>query len=240
MAAFTLSNRRIAILDDSPTNRERLSGMVKLCGGVPVPIDAPAPKLIGLKAYFASQHIQLVICDHHLSEKGDYAPYYGAQAVAESYRQGVGGILVTAFEKDDAELSLRRFRRHIPALIRSPEDFDRGKLQAALLQAEREVREHSPSRERIPHRTIMTIQRVNPHGSNKIVKVMMSQWDATQEVGFPLDLVPKELQAAVQPGSMLIAEVNIEAARQEDLFFDKFELPNTDVLKKAETLLDRP
>ncbi|MCX6981558.1 MAG: hypothetical protein NTV08_12515 [Verrucomicrobia bacterium] len=240
MAAMTLSNRRIAILEDNPTNRDRLSGMVKLCGGIAVPVDGPAPKLSGLKAYFTSQRVQLVICDHHLSEKGDYAPYYGAQAVAESYRQGIGGILVTAYERDDAELSLRRFRRHIPALIRSPEDYDRGKLQAALLQADREVREHSPSLERIPHRTVMTVKRIEPRGSTKVVKVIMSQWGASQEVGFPLDLVPKEYQSAVKPGNLLIAQVNIEAARQEDLFFDKFELPDANVLKKAKTILGRP
>jgi hypothetical protein len=237
---MTLSNLRIAILEDSPTNRERLSGMVKLCGGIAVPIEAPAPKLNRLKEYFIDQQIQLVICDNHLSEKGDYAPYYGAQAVAESYRQGVGGILVTAYEKDDAELSLRRFRRHIPALIRSPEDFDRNKLQAALLQADREVRENRPSIERIPHRTIMTVQRIEPRGSTKIVKVIMTQWNASQEVGFPLDLVPNEYQSAVNPGSLLIAEVNIEAARQEDLFFDKFELPDKHVLQKAKTILGHP
>lgn len=240
MAAITLSNRRIAILEDNPTNRDRLSGMVKLCGGVSVPVDGPAPTLTGLKAYFTSQHVQLVICDHHLSERGDYAPYYGAQAVAECYQQGIGGILVTAFEKDDAELSLRRFRRHIPALIRSPEDFDRGKLQAALLQADREVREHSPPLERIPHRTIMTVQRIEPRGSVKVVKVIMSQWNASQEVGFPLDLVPVAFQAAVKPGKLLIAQVNIEAARQEDLFFDNFELPDANALKKAKTILGRP
>jgi len=240
MAAITLSNRRIAILEDNPTNRDRLSGMVKLCGGIAVPVDGPAPRLRGLKAYFTSQRIHLVICDHHLSERGDYAPYYGAQAVAESYRQGIGGILVTAFEKDDAELSLRRFRRHIPALIRSPEDFDRGKLVAALLQADREVREYSPSLERIPHRTIMTVQRIEPRGSTKVVKVIMSQWNASQAVGFPLDLIPKAFQAAVKPGELLIAQVNIEAVRQEDLFFDKFELPDANALKTAKTILGSP
>ena len=86
----------------------------------------------------------------------------------------------------------------------------------------------------------MTVQRIEPRSSDKIVKVVMTQWDATQEVGFPLSLVPLKFQTSVKPGNMLIAEVNIEAERQEDLFFDKFELPNTDVLKKAKTLLDRP
>ncbi len=106
--------------------------------------------------------------------------------------------------------------------------------------ADKEVREHQVPIERTPHRTIMTVKRIEQRGDSKVVKVMMSQWDGTQEVGFPIDLVPKKFQAAVKPGNLLIAEVNIEAARQEDLFFDKFELPDADVLKKAKSLFDRP
>jgi hypothetical protein len=45
---------------------------------------------------------------------------------------------------------------------------------------------------------------------------------------------------AAKPGSLLIAQVNIDAARQEDLFFDEFELPNPDALKKAKSVLGRP
>jgi hypothetical protein len=240
MPAQTLANRRVAIFEDDQRNRERLSGLVNLCGGVAVPVDPPAPSLNRLLAYFTKQRINLVICDHHLSQRGDYAPYFGAQAVAESYGHGVGGILVTAYERDDAELSLRRFRRRIPALIRSPDDLSRVKLQTALLQAENEVQQHQLTRERVPHRTIMTVLRVDDRGASKIVKVMMSQWDSEQEVGFPLDLIPAKLRMAAKPGSLLIAQVNIDAARQEDLFFDEFELPNPDALKKAKSILGRP
>lgn len=240
MSAVTLSNRRIAIFEDDQRNRERLSGLVGLCGSVPVPVDSPAPRLADFKNFFSQQRIHLVVCDHHLSQRGDYAPYQGAQAVAESYRQGIGGILVTAYERDDADLSLRRYRRQIPALIRSPEDLDRAKLKAALLQAELEVRKHELARERVPHRTIMTVQRIDPRGTSKVVKVVMSQWSSEQEVGFPLDLVPARFQSAVKPGRLLIAQVNIEAARSEDLFFDQFELPDDNVLKKAKTILDHP
>jgi len=240
MPTPTLSNRRVAIFEDDQMNRERLSGLVKLCGGVAVPVDPPAPNLNRLKAYLANQRINLVICDHHLSQRGDYAPYFGAQAIAESYRHGIGGILVTAYERDDAELSLRLYRRQIPALIRSPGDLDRANLQTALLQAENEVQKHQLTRERVPHRTIMTVQRVDVRGNFKIVKVMMSQWSSSQEVGFPLDLIPVKLRSAAKSGSLLIAQVNIEAARSEDLFFDGFELPDTNVLQKAKAILGRP
>lgn len=239
MPALTLSSRRIAIFEDNPTNRDRLAEMVTRCGGVAVPVEGPAPKLAQLKKFYTSQDIQLVICDHHLSQQSDYANYYGAQAVAESYRHGIGGILVTAYERDDAEFSLRLYRRQIPALIRSPGDLDKAHLQTALLQAENEVQQNQLTRERVPHRTIMTVLNVDKRGTSKIVKVMMSQWNSTQEVGFPLDLIPLKLRTFAKSGNMLIAQVNIEAARQEDLFFDKFELPNPNVLKKAKAIFDR-
>jgi hypothetical protein len=239
MAAATLANRRVAVLEDSDQRREQLCGLVKLCRGIPVPSVGRAPDLNALPDYFAKERIELLVSDHRLYERGDYATYCGAQAVAVSYLHGVGGIVLTAYERNDADNSLRRSRRWIPALVHSKE-LTHETFQAALLTADREVREHQILTERIPHRTIMTVKSVEPRGTSKVVKVMMSQWDATTEVGFPLDLVPKKLQAAVKPGNMLIAEVNIEAARQEDLYFDKFELPDADVLKKAKALFGRP
>ena len=240
MPSTTLSNRRVAIFEDNPLNRERLSDMVTRCGATALPVNGPAPKLNGLKGFLKAQQANMVVCDHHLSQKKDYAPFLGAEAVAKCYQLGIAAILVTAFESTDAESSLRIFRRHIPALVRSPANFDRTHIEAALLQAEKEVHEQKPSRERVPHRVIMTVQRIEQRVSAKIVKVMMAQWNADQEVGFPLDLVPKIFHRAVKPGNLLIAQVNVEADRQEDLFFDKFELPNADVLKKANTIFDNP
>jgi len=240
MPSTALSNRRIAIFEDNTRNRERLSDMITRCGATALPVESPAPNLNDLRAYLNSKRANMVVCDHHLSQQKDYASYLGAEAVAKCYSLGIAGILVTAFESADAESSLRVFRRHIPALVRSPQDLDRSHLEAALLQADNEVRGKNPIRERVPHRTIMTVQRVESRNNSKIVKVIMAQWDATQEVGFPLDLVPIKFHEGVKSGNLLIAEVNIEAARQEDLFFDKFELPDADVLKRAKALFDRP
>ncbi len=239
MAPLTLQNRRVAVFEDSDSKRDRLCSLVRLCRGVPVPAIQHAPKLNALRDYFKAEQIELLISDHRLFEHHDYATYCGAQAVAESYHLGVGGIVLTAYGRNDADSSIRRSRRWIPALLHSKE-LTPASLQSALLLADQEVRKHRVQRDRIPHRAIMTVQQVEQRGDTKIVKVMMSQWNAAQEVGFPLDLVPKKFQAAVKPGNMLIAEVNIEAARQEDLFFDKFELPDADVLKKAKSLFGRP
>jgi CheY-like chemotaxis protein len=237
MPATTLANRRVAILEDDPTNRERLAEKIHDCGGVPLPVAGPAPALSQLKRYCAANRINLLVCDHHLSDR-NYASYFGAQAVAQSYRNGVGGILVTAFERDDAEVLLRRDRRFIPALLHSPSEVTSAKLQAALIQAEQEVLYKKPVQARVGHRTIMSVQAIEARGSakDKVVKVFMSQWSNEQAVVFPLDEIPSKFHSEVKPGRLLIAEVNIEAGRQEDLFFTKFELPDKNVLKKAQSL----
>ncbi len=239
MPSLTLSEQRVVIFEDDPTNRERWSELVGFCGGTPLPVANRAPELHQLDAFFAAEGATMLMCDHHLFERGDYAGYFGAQAVAASYRSGIAGILVTAYEREDAEFSLRKYRRWIPALIHSTE-LNLSNLGPALLQADREVRHHAPTRERVPHRTVMTVRRIEGHGNCTIVKVMMSQWNAAMEVGFPLEMVPEPIQPAVVPGSLLIAEVNIEADRQEDLFFDRFALPDADVLDKAKVLFNHP
>jgi hypothetical protein len=174
----------------------------------------------------------MVICDHRLFEHGDYARYSGAAAVAASYRSGRGGVLVTAFEKEDAELSIREYRRWIPVLIHATE-LKRPLLEAALLQADREAREHLPTRQRLPYRAIMTIKNLVARGDKTVVKVVMSQWNPDFEVGFPLHMLPEPLRASAVPGNMLIAQVNLEAEHAEDLFFDSFERPDLDVLQKS-------
>ncbi len=86
MPAITLSSRRIAVFEDNERKRERLCGFVKMCHGVAVPVTGHAPKINALPDFFSAEKIELLVCDHRLFEHGDYAPYFGAQAVAESYR----------------------------------------------------------------------------------------------------------------------------------------------------------
>ena len=238
MGVLTLKNRRVAILEDDPNNRERWTDMIARFGAKPVPIAPPAPALNSLKQFLAREHISMVLCDNRLFERGGYASYSGAEAVAVSYRSGRGGVLVTAYENADTESFIRPHRRWIPVLIHSMH-LKSSVLESGLLQADQEVRKHSPPRERIPHRTIMTVRSVIEKGTTKIVKVMMSQWCAQAEVGFPLAMLPAKIQASIAPGVMLLAQVNIEALRAEDLFFEKFELADPDVIKKAKTILGR-
>lgn len=234
-----LSNERIAILEDDPISRERLSDYVKGIGGVPAPVGPRAPALVDFNAFLGNEGISMVVCDHRLFERGNYAAYYGAEALKEAYRSGRGGVLVTAWEKDDAELSIREYRRWIPALIHST-DLRRNTLESALLLADREARQHQPAPQRIGYRSIMAVTNLIPTGDRVIVKVVMSQWNPNLEVGFPLHMLPEEMRRSASPGNLLIAQVNLDAECAEDLFFDEFELPDPDVLKKSKAFFNRP
>ena len=235
MALKTLKNQRVAILEDNPDNRDRWTEMVARFGAEPVPIASPAPALRNLEQFLTTHRISMVLCDNRLFEHGSYADYSGAEAVAASYRSGRGGVLVTAYENADAETFIRPHRRWIPVLIHAMQLKSKS-LESGLLEANREVREHSPSRERMSHRTILTIRSIIEKGTTIIVKVMMSQWNAQIEVGFPLELIPARIHSSIVPGAMLIAQVNIEATRAEDLFFENFEQPDSNALKKSKTL----
>jgi hypothetical protein len=112
-----LNNQRVAIFEDDPVNRARWTDLVKMCGGVGIPALPRAPALADLKQFLETERISMVMCDNRLFEHGDYADYYGAEAVAVSHRSGRGGVLVTTYENADVELSIRQWRRWIPVLL---------------------------------------------------------------------------------------------------------------------------
>jgi hypothetical protein len=239
MTTKPLDNVCVAVFDDNPVNRERLSDCIRSQGGEPIEVSPRAPSSLNLlEDFYRLKRVSLIACDHRLFD-GNYANYYGAQAVAESYRHGRGGVLITAYENYDADHSIREYRRWIPVLLHAT-DIKPSGLGEALLQADREVRQHLVPQHREPFRTIMTIKQLIPKGNATIVKVVMSQWNPHVEVGFPLNMVPKEMQASVSPGNMLIAQVNICAARAEDLYFDQFELPDPNALRKSKAFFNNP
>jgi hypothetical protein len=209
-----------------------------MCGGVAVPVSPPAPALNDLEQFLNAEKVRMIMCDNRLFEHGNYASYYGAAVVAVGYRSGRGGVLITAYENTDTELSIRENRRWIASLLHSSE-LSPSTLHSALLQADHEARNKIMPRERIPYRTIMTIKDIVNKGEKSVVKVVMSQWEPRTEVGFPLDMLPQHMRASALPGNMFIAQVNVEAKRAEDIYFYKFELPNPDAIKKTEAIFTR-
>lgn len=230
---------RIAVFDDYPNGRERWSDTIRVMGLEPFPVNQ-APPLSAIAEFLESNQISEVISDHRLSERR-YANYSGAELVKACYMAKVGAVLLTNWTRQDADTTLRTHRRWLPIVIDTQQmDVPNAEVRAALKQADEEVRQGLIPRQREPFRTVMSVARIDTLAGREIVRVLMGQWKPNQEVGFPLDMIPEAIRKVVKPNGLLIAQVNLDAERVEDLYFDNFELPDLDAFSNSQAFFDHP
>lgn len=229
----------IAVFEDHVEQRERLADTIQAMGMVPFRVESP-PALSDIAAFIADHQITGVISDHRLNER-HYSDYLGAQVAKTFYRLHVGTVLLTSYTQSDANTTLRIHRRWLPCVI-DPNQLSnpRMELQAALAQADAEARQGLLPAQREPFRTVMTVTRTETLGNRQMVKVLIGQWRADQEVSFPLEMVPEQIRHKVKPNELLIAHVNLDAEQPEDLYFDGFELPDADAYRESQALLNHP
>jgi len=219
--------------------RERLASFVRSKGFEPAVFSGRLSSVPSLVSGARERGTGYAVCDHRLFE-GHYARFTGAEAVAGFYdTKAIAPVLVTGYEKEDAETSIRMHRRKVPALLHSTE-LTPDRLVDTLMAAEREAVQGILPAEREPCPAVMSITELIPAGREKIVRVVIAQWDPQHEVGFPLSMVPASFHHAVRPGAFLYADVNVDAPRQEDLFFENFSLPNPADVQAAESYFDNP
>ncbi len=233
------SMQRVAVFDDYPIGRERWSDRIRALGMEPFPV-ANAPALDKVKLFLITNRISEVVSDHRLYER-PYANYTGAELVKECYLAKVGAVLLTNWTRQDADTSLRIHRRWLPYVIDTGQmNAPNDEIRVALIQADKEARQGIIPEKREPFRTIMTIARVEVQATRQMVRVKIGQWNPDAEISFPLDMIPDHMRSEIKPDKLLIAQVNLDAERVEDLYFDKFELPDIDALRKSQAFFDHP
>jgi hypothetical protein len=224
---------RIAVFDDYPNGRERWSDRIRALGMEPYPV-VNAPSLGEVESFLRLNNISEVVSDHRLSER-PYAGYSGAELVKVCYQAKIGAVLLTNWTRQDADTSLRVYRRWLPCVLDTGNmgvpDSD---IRTALQLADAEAREGIVPRHREPFRTVMTIARTEVQANRMMVRVMIGQWRPNEEVGFPLDMVPEHMRTEIRPNKLLLAQVNLDAECVEDLYFDNFELPDPDALSQSQ------
>jgi hypothetical protein len=159
-----------------------------------------------------------------LAPKG-LAQFTGAATIAKLYdRQRIAPLLVTTWEKQDADTTIRLYRRKVPVLL-SAEDFDNPEVIRGCFDAsENEVIRGRIPPERRAWRTAVQIEDRDDKSNIKVVDALVPGWNPDAKVTFPLDLIEPELRDLATPGQVFFAMVNIGAERDEDLFFGDFEL----------------
>jgi len=114
--------------------------------------------------------------------------------------------------------------RKIPVVIATG-DVDPEGIQVGLDHCDREVRQKEVPLMRRPRRTIVLVEEVRDGPRGKQIIAFVPQWKPDEAVSFPLELVPAKLRSGLQLDSILLAMVNVDAERGDDLFFDNFEEP---------------
>jgi len=221
-------NQKAAVIDDDKTNRERWGDLLQSIGYEPIIYDT-ITSLDSLEKDIIGKEIGYALCDHRLNE-ANYARFLGAEAVASLYDKKVSTLLVTGWQRSDSDSTIRYYRNKIPVLL-THNEVTPLKIQNGFEVAYKEIVENIIPPERQTCRTIMTITDIIETVRLDIVKVIMLQWDPNIEIGFPLNMLPLKINKQIKSGMMLLADVNIEANKAEDLFFENFNLPNDEILR---------
>jgi CheY-like chemotaxis protein len=220
MAVAGTEIRRIAVIDDDPSEADVMSELIREADYEPMIIRGPRFKRVkDLIAKVRESGADAAICDHRLEPRG-YAMFKGAEAVAALIEESIPSLLITQYIID-ADVSIRLWRHRIPVLLRR-DDIDPDRIIQGLNECMQEIRhEHLSSRR--PWRTLIQVDETNEESGEVVVDVHIPSWNPHQAVRFPAELIPQPLRENLAPGACLFAMVNIGAERAEDLYFFGFE-----------------
>ncbi len=218
-------NANVLILDDDPDSRQSLVRSVQASGMQTVAPDGPFATMDSLREYARREGVTHVATDQRLQER-PFSSFLGASAAAALNAMKIAPILVTAFARQDMDRDIRPFLNAIPRIIQRS-DVRPLSVRAALEASAAEVIEGQVPRSRRGYRSVVTVSTIIQHQERvpRLVRFMIRQWRNDVTVGFPENALSADIQRALVPGLLLLAQVNIEAETDDTLFLTNFELP---------------
>ncbi len=78
------------------------------------------------------------------------------------------------------------------------------------------------------YRTIMTITKIEEN----YIFAISGQWDPNKEFSFSKSIVPDHIIGSLNTNDLLLADMNLEEDKKENLELFNFELPDPDLIKK--------
>lgn len=211
--------KSVAIIDDDPHEVDVTCVTLQDAGFTPIKLSNGF-KTEATIAAAVRKSAQAAICDHRLSYHG-YAQFYGAGVVARLIQRGTPAILVTQFVNQDSDVSIRKWRRHVPVVLRR-DDLDEIHIAAGFESCLKEIKgEYLPGRK--PWRSLVRVVDIRDEDKQKVVDVILPSWHPKESVRFPASLLPVAFRKKLKPGLRLMAMVNIGAEKAEDLFFYDFQ-----------------
>jgi CheY-like chemotaxis protein len=222
----------VLVLDDDPDSRQALVRTLRATDLSTVAPSGPFANLDALKIFAQSEGITHLVTDQRLMERA-FAGFLGAAAAGALSVMRIAPILVTAYAQQDMDQTIRPHLASIPCVInRKTDELNPSTLKKALDAAASEIIEGRIPRTRRPYLSIVSVEQVAaPQRSGaREIRLMVRQWRKNVTVGFPANALSLEIQGALKPGLLLLAQVNIAAERPEDLYLRDIELPNPEDL----------
>jgi hypothetical protein len=206
--------KRIAVIDDDPRAREAYAESITDACFIPF-IQGERLQSIDELVQILKLNADAAVCDQRLAP-GNYASFLGAEAVAALYSEHYPAILITQYADADLDI-IRLHRRKIPSMLPSG-GLDEDAIKMGLAKCLGEFKDLYV-KERRPWRTLLRVTEID----QKHAYVIVPSWDPKSSVKLPLGVFGSCI-ALVRPGVRLFARVNIGADKNEDLFFDQFEI----------------
>jgi CheY-like chemotaxis protein len=205
----------VAVVDDNKDGRDTLSDDLSYAHFNPIPLAGPFADLPALMQDLYGK-VDAAVLDHHLNTR-NYAGCTGAEAAEHLYKKKVPAVVVTSWS--DADIGhIRQHRRWVPSLLArdaaDPDAISRGFEQCIL--------EFNDSflQTRKPWRTLVRIEEVRD--KEGLVYCVVPAWNSDRVVSFPLQQIPGDLKDKIGYDVRLLAQVNIGAEHQDELYFDEF------------------
>jgi CheY-like chemotaxis protein len=221
------SMRRVAIVDDNPNSRRHLARVTALAGFEPALLESHYAEFDDLFQEIQAIGAGRALCDNRLRE-GNYAGFDGVLAVDALYRRRFPAILVTDYTAPDIN-TIRLYRRRIPVLVPGSE-LRPERIAHGFEQIEQEIVHQQLPLGRRPRRALVEVDEIVDGPRGNLLTVFVPRWREHEAIVLPLEIIPQALRGTVQRGTILIASINTEAERSEDLFFEDFELvPDEDL-----------
>ena len=158
-----------------------------------------------------------VICDHRLQGR-NFASFNGAKVIRELSAAQKPAMLLTMYQ-DTNRLELRKNRVNLPVVV-GRNEFDVNKIGAYAEICRREIAQ-DPIDERRAHRTLIRLEEVKKTQAGIDLFVVIPAWRPEECIVLPTDCVSTSLLPSLKSGAYLLADVNIGAPSQDELFFKR-------------------
>src|SRR5271163_2386866 len=163
---------RVKVVDDDQAAREAMTFTVTDADLQAAPDEGPLPQLTDFVKQ-VRETMDAVVCDHRM--RGPYAPFDGAEAVADLVKKKFPAVLCTRWSTADID-AMRQYIRYIPALVPS-DDASPDAIVDGISRCIQEFN-NTPVPSRKPWRTMLRVESVATDLRPSLFYVTIRGWSS--------------------------------------------------------------